>query len=279
MRPARPRPAGGLRVLVTRIHPTALVDPSAQIDSSVEIGPHAIVGPHVRIGPACRLHAFAQVLGHTQMGSHNTVHSHAVVGGPPQDKKYQGEPTRLEIGNGNTIRECCTINTGTKQDGGVTRIGDDNWIMAYVHIAHDCQVGSHTIIANATQVGGHVIVDDWVVLGGMTAVHQFVRIGAHAMTGAGTTLLQDLPPYVMSAGNPASTHGLNLEGLKRRGFSPQTTGLLRRAYRLVYKSGLTLLEAVQAIKSLPISGQDTASLAAVNLLVAFLVRPGRGIVR
>jgi UDP-N-acetylglucosamine acyltransferase len=266
-------------VLVTRIHPTALVDPSAQIDSSVEIGPHAIVGPHVQIGPGCRLHAFAQVLGHTQMGRQNTVHSHAVVGGPPQDKKYKGEPTRLEIGNGNTIRECCTINTGTEQDGGVTRIGHDNWIMAYVHIAHDCQVGSHTIMANATQVGGHVMVDDWAVLGGMTAVHQFVRIGAHAMTGAGTTLLQDLPPYVMSAGNPASTHGLNLEGLKRRGFSTQTMGLLRRAYRLVYKSGLSLVEAVQAIKSLPVSGQDTASLDALDLLVAFLIRPGRGIVR
>jgi UDP-N-acetylglucosamine acyltransferase len=272
-------------VLITRIHPTALVDPSAQIDSSVEIGPHAIVGPHVRIGPGCRLQAFAQVLGHTQMGRDNTVHSHAVVGGPPQDKKYKGEPTRLEIGNGNTIRECCTINTGTEQDGGVTRIGNDNWIMAYVHIAHDCQVGSHTIMANATQLAGHVTVGDWAILGGITGVHQFVRVGAHAMTGAGTTLLQDLPPYVMSSGNPAAAHGLNTEGLRRRGFSADTLGLLKKAYRLVYKAGLGLSEAAAEVSRLAEAQAqtqtqtDTASATALKVFAEFLVAPGRGIVR
>jgi len=218
------------------IHATALVDPNAELADSVQVGPFAIIGPDVVIGDNTQVHAYAQVLGHTQMGRHNVVHSHCVIGGPPQDKKYKGEATRLEIGDHNTFRECCTVNLGTAQDVGVTRIGSDNWIMAYVHIAHDCQVGSHTIMANATQLAGHVTVGDWAILGGITGVHQFVKIGAHAMTGAGTTLLQDLPPYVMANGNPAGPHGVNTEGLKRRGFSDHQIMSIRPAVFLTTRS-------------------------------------------
>ncbi len=263
----------------SRIHPTALIDSAAEIDSSVVVGPHVIIGPSVQIGRGCELHAFAQVLGVTRLGENNRVHSHAVVGGPPQDKKYNGEPTQLVIGSNNTIRECCTINTGTEQDGGITRIGNDNWIMAYVHIAHDCQVGSHTIMANATQLAGHVTVGDWAILGGITGVHQFVRVGAHAMTGAGTTLLQDLPPYVMSSGNPACAHGINTEGLRRRGFSAETIGLLKKAYRLVYKAGISLAEATREVDALAVSMTDAHAAEALHALSQFLAAPGRGIVR
>jgi UDP-N-acetylglucosamine acyltransferase len=234
----------------------------------------------VERGEGSSLHAYAQVIGATTLGRHNTIHSHAVIGGAPQDKKYRGEPTRLVIGDGNTFRECCTVNLGTTQDEGITRVGNDNWIMAYVHIAHDCQVGSHTIMANATQLAGHVTVGDWAILGGLTGVHQFVKIGAHAMTGAGTTLIQDLPPYVMATGNPASAHGINSEGLKRRGFTDDQVSILRRAYKLLYKSGHTLLQAMALLAD---PGQLGASLEdhekVVGPLLAFLGSATRGIVR
>lgn len=255
------------------VHPTALVDSAARLHEGVEVGPFAVVGPEVEIGEGSRLFPYAQVHGRTQIGAHNSIHSHCVIGGPPQDKKYKGEPTRLEIGDRNTFRECCTVNLGTIQDRGVTRVGSDNWIMAYVHIAHDCQVGSHTIMANAVQLGGHVQVGDWAILGGITGVHQFVRVGAHAMTGAGTTLIQDLPPYVMATGNPASPHGINVEGLKRRGFAEDDIQALRRAYKQVYKSGSTLTEALAALAG------EAAQRPALGLLHAFLLEPGRGIIR
>jgi UDP-N-acetylglucosamine acyltransferase len=258
---------------VPKIHPSAIVDGSALIHEGVDIGPFAIVGPHVELGEGCSVHAYAQILGHTQMGRDNVVHSHCVIGGAPQDKKYQGEPTRLVIGDRNTFRECCTVNLGTVQDSGVTEIGNDNWIMAYVHIAHDCRVGSHTIMANAVQLAGHVHVGDWAILGGITGVHQFVRVGAHAMTGAGTTLIQDLPPYVMATGNPASPHGINVEGLKRRGFSDEDIQALRRAYKQVYKSGSTLAEALSAL------APEAQARPSVALLHQFLSQPGRGIIR
>ncbi len=256
-----------------KIHPSAIVDGSALIHEGVDIGPFAIVGPHVELGEGCSVHAYAQILGHTQMGRDNVVHSHCVIGGAPQDKKFQGEPTRLVIGDRNTFRECCTVNLGTVQDSGVTEIGNDNWIMAYVHIAHDCRVGSHTIMANAVQLAGHVHVGDWAILGGITGVHQFVRVGAHAMTGAGTTLIQDLPPYVMATGNPASPHGINVEGLKRRGFSDEDIQALRRAYKQVYKSGSTLAEALSAL------APEAQARPSVALLHQFLSQPGRGIIR
>jgi len=258
---------------VPKVHPSAIVDASAVLHEGVEVGPFAIVGPHVELGEGCSVHAYAQILGHTQMGRDNVVHSHCVIGGAPQDKKYQGEPTRLVIGDRNTFRECCTVNLGTVQDSGVTEIGNDNWIMAYVHIAHDCRVGSHTIMANAVQLAGHVHVGDWAILGGITGVHQFVRVGAHAMTGAGTTLIQDLPPYVMATGNPASPHGINVEGLKRRGFSDEDIQALRRAYKQVYKSGSTLAEALSAL------APEAQARPSVALLHQFLSQPGRGIIR
>ncbi|MBU3724666.1 MAG: acyl-ACP--UDP-N-acetylglucosamine O-acyltransferase [Burkholderiaceae bacterium] len=262
------------------IHPTAIVDSRAEIASTVQIGPYAIVGSDVVIGADTVIHAYAQVVGKTRLGKSNVIHSHCVIGGPPQDKKYGGEPTALEIGDQNTFRECCTVNLGTIQDGGITRIGSNNWIMAYVHIAHDCQVGSHTIMANATQLAGHVVVGDWAILGGITGVHQFVKIGAHAMTGAGTTLLQDLPPYVMANGNPAAAHGINAEGLKRRGFTPSQIAVLRRAYKLIYKSGLTLAEALDQLADAQTLGiTDSSDQQALDPLIAFLRNAGRGIVR
>lgn len=269
---------------MSRIHPTAIVDPKAHLDTSVEVGAHALIGPSAVIGAHCVIHPFAQVVGRSTLGQGNVVHSHCVIGGPPQDKKYGGEPTQVLIGNNNTFRECCTVNLGTAQDAGVTRIGDDNWIMAYVHIAHDCQVGSHTIMANATQLGGHVQVGDWAILGGITGVHQFVRIGAHAMTGAGTTLTQDLPPYVMAAGNPASAQGINTVGLKRRGFTDPEMAVLKRAYKMIYKSGNLLVDAIEQMRSDKHIASDGAaldakSLAALDLLIEFLAAPGRGIVR
>jgi UDP-N-acetylglucosamine acyltransferase len=265
---------------VAGIHASAIVDPNAQLDSSVEVGAYALIGPHVRIGAGSVIQPFAQIIGHTTLGENNTVHSHCVIGGPPQDKKYKGEPTRVEIGSGNTFRECCTVNSGTAQDSGVTRIGDNNWIMAYVHIAHDCEVGSNTIIANATQIGGHVQVGDWAILGGITGVHQFVKIGAHAMTGAGTTLTQDLPPFVMASGNPAAAHGINSEGLKRRGFSEDQIACIKRAYRLLYKSGASLDHTISQLKDPAATGaRSLQEQSAVGLLTDFLSTVSRGIVR
>jgi UDP-N-acetylglucosamine acyltransferase len=267
---------------VNQIHSTALVDPKAQLGDNLQIGPFAIIGPEVQLGDGCQVMAYAQVIGRTTMGAKNTIHSHCVIGNVPQDKKYAGEPTELRIGSGNTFRECCTVNLGTAQDRGVTTIGDANWIMAYVHIAHDCDVGSNTIMANATQLAGHVQVGDWAILGGLTGVHQFVRIGAHAMTGAGTTLLQDLPPYVMATGNPAGAHGINTEGLKRRGFDEPALLALRRAYKTVYKAGHTLAEALAQLESEIQAAQtagQTSVVAALTPFKTFLAAPGRGIVR
>lgn len=255
------------------IHPTALVDARAELAENVVVGPYAIVGPHVTIGPGCEVGAHCVIEGHTTIGARNRFFPFCAIGLAPQDKKYRGEPTRLIIGNGNTFREYCTVNTGTVQDRGVTEIGDDNWIMAYVHIAHDCVVGSHTIFANNATLGGHVQVGDWAILGGFSGVHQFVRVGAHSFCGVGTVLTQDLPPYVTVAGNPAAPHGINSEGLRRRGFSSETIAAIRRAYKTLYRQGLSLKEATAAIAE---ASQQHPELA---LLVDFLRLPGRGIVR
>ena len=262
---------------MAQIHPTAIIDPKAELHDSVSVGPYAVIGPHVRIGARCSIGAHCVIDGHTRLGDDNRIFQFAGIGGPPQDKKYGGEPTGLEIGNGNTIREFVTINTGTVQDVGVTRLGDDNWIMAYAHIAHDCQLGSHLILANAVQLAGHVHLGDWAFLGGLSGVHQFVRVGAHAMTGFQTRLAQDLPPFVTAAGNPAQAQGINQEGLRRRGYSPERIGVVKQMHKLLYRQGLTLAAAREAIAELANGVADPSE--DVALMQDFLAAAERGIVR
>ena len=262
---------------MTQIHSTALVDPQAELADDVTVGPYAVIGPNVRIGAGSSIGAHCVVEGHTTIGRDNRIFQFVSVGAAPQDKKYAGEPTRLTLGDGNTIREFVTLNTGTVQDGGLTSLGDDNWIMAYVHVAHDCRIGNHTIIANATQLGGHVHLGDWAFLGGLSGVHQFVRVGAHAMTGFQTRLSQDLPPYVTAAGNPAAATGINAEGLRRRGFSAERVNQVKQMHRLLYRQGLTLADGVKAIAAL--RGQLDGSEADIALLLDFLAQAERGIVR
>ncbi|SDV47463.1 acyl-ACP--UDP-N-acetylglucosamine O-acyltransferase [Chitinasiproducens palmae] len=262
---------------MTRIHPSAVVDPAAQIDATVEIGPFAVIGPHVSIGAGSQVGSHTVIEGHTSIGEGNRIGHFAALGGVPQDMKYAGEPTRLEIGARNVIREFTTIHLGTVQDGGVTRIGDDNWIMAYVHIAHDCQVGNHTVFSSNAQIAGHVQVGDWAILGGMSGVHQFVRIGAHSFLGGASALVQDLPPFVIAAGEKASPHGVNVEGLRRRGFSAESIGAVRAAYRTLYKSGLAFEEALAALReTVAQGGAGTDSVAA---LLAFAESSKRGLIR
>lgn len=255
------------------IHPTAIVHLGAKLGQGVEIGPYTLVGEHVEIGDNTWVGPHVVLTGHTRIGRDNRIFQFCSLGEIPQDKKYANEPTRLEIGDRNVIREFCTFNCGTAQDVGVTRLGDDNWIMAYVHLAHDCQIGNHTIFANNASLAGHVQVGDWVILGGFTTVHQFVRIGAHVMTSMASAVVQDVPPYVMVAGNKAEVHGINSEGLKRRGFTPESIMAIKRAYRTLYKSGLPLAEAQAAIAT---ASADTPEL---KPLVEFLAVTGRGIVR
>jgi UDP-N-acetylglucosamine acyltransferase len=255
------------------IHPAAVVHPGAKLASGVSVDAYAIVGAQVEIGEGSWIGSHVVLEGHTRIGARNRIHHFASVGGAPQDKKYADEDTTVEIGDGNTIREYVTINRGTVQDAGATRIGNDNWIMAYVHIAHDCQVGSHTIFANLAQLAGHVHVGDWAILGGMTAVHQFVHIGAHSFTGIGTRLLQDLPPYVTVSGEAAKPYGINSEGLKRRGFTPETINAIKRAYRTLYRAGLSLDDARRELE------QQAAQCPEVGVMAEFLARCERGIVR
>ena len=262
---------------MSRVHRTALVDPGAELANDVEVGPYAVVGPRVRIGSGSSIGAHAVIEGRTSIGRNNRVFPHTAIGGVPQDKKYAGEDTELVIGDGNTIREFCTFNTGTAQGGGITRIGSDNWIMAYAHVAHDCRVGDHCILANAVTLGGHVELGDWVILGGLTAVHQFGRVGSHAMAGGGTILVQDLPPYVICNGNPAAAHGLNSEGLKRRGFSAEAIATLRRAYKALYKEGLTAAAACEQL--LRMADEVPACAADLRALADFVGSSTRGIVR
>lgn len=255
------------------IHPSAIIHPGARLGANVTVGPYSIIGEHVEIGDNTVVGPHVVISGRTRIGCDNRIFQFCSLGEVPQDKKYSGEPTCLEIGDRNTIREFCTFNLGTAQDVGITRVGDDNWIMAYVHIAHDCQVGKHTVFANNAQLAGHVHVDDWAILGGYTGVHQFCRIGAHAMTAVGTVVLQDIPPFVMAAGNTASPFGINAEGLKRRGFSADALLVLKRAYRTVYKSGLMLEEARSRLE------QEVIAHPEIRPLVDFLAVSKRGIIR
>jgi UDP-N-acetylglucosamine acyltransferase len=254
-------------------HPTAIIHPNAKLADDVSVGPYTIIGEHVEIGAGTTVGPHVVINGHTTIGKNNRIFQFSSLGEIPQDKKYANEPTRLEIGDNNMIREFCTFNLGTAQDKGVTRVGNNNWIMAYVHLAHDCQVGNHTIFANNAQLAGHVIVDDYAILGGFTVVHQFVQIGAHVITGMGSILFQDIPTYVTVSGNPAAPHGTNSEGLKRRGFSSAAVMAIKRAYKTLYKSSLTLEEAKTALAT------QAAEHPEVQVMVEFLGRTQRGIVR
>jgi UDP-N-acetylglucosamine acyltransferase len=255
------------------IHPTAIIQPGARLAKDVEVGPFTVIGPQVEVGEGTWIGAHVVLDGRMRIGKRNKIFQFASLGAPPQDKKYAGEDTAVEIGDGNTIREHVTINRGTALDAGVTRVGNENWIMAYVHFAHDCQIGSHTIFANACQLAGHVTVGDWAIFGATTLVHQFVHIGAHAFTGMGTYLPQDLPPYVSAAGNMAKPYGINSEGLKRRGFSPETIAALKRAYRTLFRSKLGMEAARAALQ------EQAEACPEVGNILEFLNRSKRGIIR
>ena len=255
------------------VHPSAVVDRAAKLGKGVSVGPYSVIGPKVEVGEGTWIGAHVVLDGKIRIGRNNKIFHFASLGAPPQDKKYGGEETSVEIGDGNTIREYVTMNRGTALDVGVTRVGNDNWIMAYVHFAHDCQIGNNTIFANACQLAGHVTVGDWAIFGATTLVHQFVHIGPHAFTGMGTYLPQDLPPYVTAAGNMARPFGINSEGLKRRGFSPESIAGLKRAYRTLYRSGLGLEEAKSQLR------EQVAACPPVKEIVEFLDRSKRGIIR
>lgn len=255
------------------IHPSAIIHPGAKLGANVSIGAYSIVGEQVEIGNDTRIGPHVVIEGRTRIGRINHVFQFCSLGTVPQDKKYANEPTRLEIGDGNTIREFCTLNCGTAQDASVTRLGNDNWIMAYVHVAHDCQIGDHTIFANNAQLAGHVHVGDHAILGGFTGVHQFVRIGAHSFTAIATVLVHDLPPYVMAAGDTAKPYGINVEGLRRRGFSAEGMAAIKRAYKTLYKSGLTLDQAKAQL------AEQAKTCAEIGVLIEFLQGCTRGIVR
>ena len=262
---------------MSAIHPTALVDAGAELAGDVIVGPYAVIGAGVHIDAGTQVGAHCVIEGPTRIGRGNRIFSHAALGAAPQDMKYRGEPTALEIGDRNTIREFCTFNRGTAQDAGITRLGDDNWVMAYVHLAHDVQVGHHTILANNATLAGHVLVGDWVIVGGLSGVHQFCKIGAHAMTGFQSHVSQDVPPFMMVSGHPLAEHGFNVEGLRRRGFSRERIALVKQMHRLLYRSGLTLEQARAAIAALvgSVEGGDDD----VRLLLDFLAAAKRGIVR
>jgi len=255
------------------IHETAVVDPAARIAADVIVGPYSVIGPDVEIDSNCRVGAHVVIGGSTRIAANNRIFPFASLGQEPQDKKYAGEPTRLEIGRGNTIREYVSINRGTVQDVGVTRIGDDNWIMAYVHIAHDCSIGNHTVLANNATLAGHVQLGDYVTLGGAALVHQHCQIGAHAFTAYGARINKNVPPFVTVCEGRARPRGLNSEGLKRRGFSEQRIRQLKDAYRLLYRSGLTLEQAIEQLQE-PAAASDD-----VRQLREFLQHCSRSIVR
>lgn len=257
----------------SNIHPTAIIHPKAALDSSVEVGAFTTIGADVRIDAGTKIGSHVVIEGPTTIGKNNHIFQFSSLGAQPQDKKYRDEPTTLEIGDNNTIREFCTFNRGTIQDKGTTKVGNDNWIMAYVHIAHDCVVGNHTILANNSSLAGHVDIHDYAILGGFTLVHQFCKIGSHIITAVGSVVFKDIPPYVTAAGYDAKPHGINAEGLKRRGYDADTILQIKRAYKVLYRQGLTLEEAK---KSLIEMQKECAQLV---LMTDFLEQSTRGIVR
>jgi UDP-N-acetylglucosamine acyltransferase len=261
------------------IHPTAIVDPQAQIDPSASIGAYTVIGPDVKIGAGTSIGPHCVVEGHTTIGRDNRIFQFNSLGAIPQDKKYAGEPCELVIGDRNTIREFSTYNIGSPGGGGVTRVGNDNWLMAYVHLAHDCQVGNNTIFANNAQLAGHVEIGDWVILGGFTVVHQFVRIGAHGMTALSSVLLADQPPFVMSQGQPARARSMNFEGLRRRGFSAERISAVKAMHKALYRDDLTLAQAKTRIAEIGAKAPQAQPDVAVMLSFLDKVSAERGIVR
>ena len=259
------------------IHPTAIVADGARLDPSVTVGPYAVIGPHVAIGAGTTVGAHCVIEGHTTIGADNRIFQFASLGAVPQDKKYAGEPTRLVIGDRNTIREFCTFNLGTAQDKGVTTIGDDNWIMAYVHLAHDCVVGNQTTMSNNVTLAGHVEVGDWATVGGLVGVLQRMRIGAHAMVGFASHVNKDVPPFMVVDGNPLAVRGVNLVGLRRRDFSPERIAAIREMHKLLYRQGLTLEQAREAIQALAAQAPEAAQ--DVALMDGFVTASAQGIAR
>ena len=259
------------------VHPTAIVETGAELGDTVSVGAYSVVREHVRIDEGCQIGPHCVIEGHTRIGRDNRVFQFCSIGAAPQDKKYAGEPTELLIGNRNTIREFCTLNLGTVQDAGVTRVGDDNWIMAYVHIAHDCQVANQTIFANNATLGGHVHVGDWAIIGGLSGVHQFVKIGAHAMVGFASAVSQDVPPFMLVDGNPLAVRGFNAEGLRRRGFPAGRIAAVKQMHKLIYRSGLTLEAAKAALPALAAAAPQAAP--DVQLVLECLNLAARGIAR
>ena len=255
------------------IHPTAIIDATAILGANVRVGAYSVIGADVRIGEGCRIGSHVTIDGPTAIGRDTRIHSHAALGGEPQDKKYRGERGELVIGERNTIREFTTFNRGTSDGGGATRIGDDNWIMAYVHIAHDCQVGNQCVFANNATLGGHVEIGDWVTLGGFSGVHQFCKIGAHAFIGMGSLINADVLPFVMVAAGYAKPRGINTEGLKRRGFTPERIAAIKRAYRALYVSGVPLADARAQLV------EQTAQHGDVRQMLEFIDRSGRSLLR
>lgn len=262
---------------MTHVHATAIVHPNAQLDASVVVGPYAVIGPEVKIGAGTTVGPHCVIEGRTTIGRDNRIFQFASLGAIPQDKKYAGEPTELQIGDRNTIREFCTFNLGTVQDVGVTRIGNDNWIMAYVHIAHDCQLGNQITMANNTTLAGHVVVGDWVTVGGLTGVLQRMRLGDHAMIGFASHIGKDVPPFMVVDGNPLAVRGVNLVGLKRRDFSAERLSAIREMHKLLYRQGLTLEQARHAIVEL--GKTDGAVAADAQLMDQFLASAAYGIAR
>ena len=262
---------------MNEVHPTAIVEAGAELGSGVTVGAYSIVRAGVRIGDGTTIGPHCVVEGRTTLGRDNRVFQFSSIGAAPQDKKYAGEPTELVIGDRNMIREYCSFNTGTVQDGGVTRIGSDNWIMAYVHIAHDCQVGDNTIIASFSGLAGHVHLGDWAIVGGQSGLHQFVRMGAHAMTGFQSHVSRDVPPFMMVDGNPLAVRGFNSEGLRRRGYSPERIAIVKQMHRLLYRAGLTFDEAMRQIEALATHAPGSAD--DIRLMSQFLATAQRGIAR
>jgi UDP-N-acetylglucosamine acyltransferase len=259
------------------IHPTAIIDPGAQLDSSVQVGPYAVIGPHVRIAAGTKVGPHCVIEGRTTIGRDNTFYQFGSIGAMPQDMSHQGELTELRIGDRNTIREFCTLNTGTHKEEGVTRIGSDNWIMAYVHVAHDVRVGDRTVMANGVTLAGHVHIGDWAVIGGLSGVHQFVHIGAHAMIGFQAHVSQDVPPFMVAEGNPMALRAANLTGLKRRDFTPAQITAIRDMHKALYRKSQTLELAKAEIAAM--RGQDAGADGDIDTLLAFIASATRGLVR